>query len=134
MTSEHEGYKVLGQIKIDKLNITQYILDSTEEKALEKGVGKLYGGSLNNYGNFCIVGHNFTNIFANLSELDVGDTFSIIDKKMVETKYKVKSNYAISPEHLECLQQHDDKIEITLITCLNGSTERIVVKAEKVEQ
>lgn len=131
MTAQFEGYKVLGQIKIDKLGITQYILDSTEEGALEKAVGKLYGGSLNNYGNFCIVGHNYSNIFANLSELNEGDTFTIIDKKMQETKYRVTKTYSVEPDNLDSLLQNDNKIEITLITCKDGSTERLIVKAEK---
>ena len=134
MTSQYEGYKVLGQLKIDKLGITQYILDSTEEDALEKAVGKLYGGSLNNYGNFCIVGHNYDNIFANLSNLNEGDKLTIVDKKMQNTEYKITKIYSTEPDNLECLVQNDNKIEITLITCKDGSTERLIVKAEKVNQ
>ena len=131
MEAQYEGYKVLGQIKIDKLGITQYILDSTEDKALQKGVGKIYGGSLNNYGNFCIVGHNFTDIFAGLEKLEEGETFTIVDKKMEETKYKVTKKYFVDPDNLECLTQNDNKIEITLITCKDGATQRLVIKAEK---
>lgn len=131
MSSQYEGYKVLGQLKIDKIGITQYILDSTDEDALKKGVCKIYGGSLNNYGNFCIVGHNYEDIFAKLSNLAEGDTISIIDKKMQETEYKISKIYSVEPDNLECLTQDDSKVEITLITCKDGSTERLVLKAEK---
>ena len=133
MSSQYEGYKVLGQLKIDKIGITQYILDSTDEDALKKGVCKIYGGSLNNYGNFCIVGHNYEDIFAKLSNLAEGDTISIIDKKMQETEYKISKIYSVEPDNLECLTQDDSKVEITLITCKDGSTERLVLKAEKIK-
>ena len=133
MSSQYEGYKVLGQLKIDKIGITQYILDSTDEDALKKGVCKIYGGSLNNYGNFCIVGHNYEDIFAKLSNLAEGDTISIIDKKMQETEYKITKIYSVEPDNLECLTQDDSKVEITLITCKDGSTERLVLKAEKIK-
>ena len=133
MSSQYEGYKVLGQLKIDKIGITQYILDSTDEDALKKGVCKIYGGSLNNYGNFCIVGHNYEDFFAKLSDLVEGDTISIIDKKMQETEYKITKIYSVEPDNLECLTQDDSKVEITLITCKDGSTERLVLKAEKIK-
>lgn len=41
MPIEIEGYKVLGKIVIDKIEIDEYILDSFEDKALEKGVRKV---------------------------------------------------------------------------------------------
>ena len=40
-------YMVLGKIKIDKIDIEQPILDTVEDEALEKGVIKLYGDTLN---------------------------------------------------------------------------------------
>ena len=40
MPEEIEGYKVLGKVVIEKLEIEEYILDSFEDKALEKGIRK----------------------------------------------------------------------------------------------
>lgn len=138
-TEEHklleqiEGYKVLGKIVIKDLNIEQYILDSTEDKALENGVVKLYGGSLNNYGNFCIAGHNYDNVFKELSKLEKDDKFVIVDKNLKETEYEVKETYSVEPDDLKCLIQNDEKIEITLITCEDIGTKRFIVKAEEVD-
>ncbi len=131
MIEEIEGYKVLGKIVIEDQNIEQYILDSNEDKALENGVTKLYGGSLNNYGNFCIVGHNKEGMFANLANLQVGDEFKIVDKYLEETTYEVTEIYKTEPEGLKCLMQDESKVEITLITCEDGSTSRLIVKAEE---
>lgn len=125
------GYKVLGKIVIKDLDVEQYILNSAEDKALESGVGKLYGETLNNYGNFCIAGHNKENFFEKLPELEIGDEFVIIDRKLEETTYEVKEIYTAEPDDLKCLMQNEEKVEITLITCENGATTRLIVKAEE---
>ena len=77
-----EGCKVLGKIVIEDIKLEQYILDSVSDNALENGVGKLYGGSLNNYGNLCLIGHNYEDIFEKLSELEVGDKITLIDREL----------------------------------------------------
>lgn len=132
MIATYQGYDVLGKIVIDEFGVEQYILDSKEEKALESGVIKLYGGTLNNYGNFCIAGHNKTGIFERLNEMEVEDTFKVIEPNLTETTYRITEIYSSEADNLKCLLQDDDKIEITLITCENGSTTRLIVKAEEV--
>ena len=134
MISTHEGYDVLGKIVIEDLQVEQYILDSKEDAALDKGVIRLYGGSINNYGNFCIAGHNKSGVFEKLIELEVEDTFTIIEPDFSETTYKITEIYSVESDDLKCLLQDDDKIEITLITCENASTTRLVVKAEEVQK
>ncbi len=131
LEEQYEGFEVLGKIKINKINIEQYILNSLDTTALEKGVTKLYGGNLNDYGNFCIAGHNYENIFQKLNELIVGDTFIIIDKNLEETEYEITEIISVEPDDLTCLLPNEEKIEITLITCENVSTTRLVVKAQK---
>ena len=131
MISVYQGYDVLGKIVIDKYKIEQYILDSKEDKALECGVTKLYGGTLNNYGNFCIAGHNKAGVFEKLAEMEVGDTFKIIEPNYTETIYQITEIYSSEADNLKPLMQDDEKIEITLITCENASTTRLIVKAEE---
>lgn len=129
-----EGYKVLGKIVIEDSKIEQYILDSTSDKALENGVGKLSGGSLNNYGNLCLVGHNYENIFEKLSELESGDKIKLVDRDLKETIYKINNIFSIEPDNLECLLQDETKVELTLITCETGAATRLVVKAEETSE
>lgn len=131
MAERVAGYQVLGKIVIKDLNVEQYILNSTEEEALKNGVGKLYGATLNNYGNFCIAGHNYENVFKDLTEMEVGDEFIIVDKNLEETTYEIKEIYTAEPDDLKCLMQNEDKIEMTLITCESGATTRLIVKAEE---
>lgn len=132
MEESIEGYKVLGKIKIKDLDVEQYILDSMEDKALENGIGKIYGGALNSFGNLSLAGHNYDDMFKDLSKLEKGDEITIIDRHFKETIYKVTDKYSVEPDNLECLIPNDDKVELTLITCEDGATTRLVVKAEKV--
>lgn len=134
MPEEVAGYPVLGQLVIDKLEIKQYILDSVEEEALKNGVSKLYGEQLNEVGNFCIAGHNYEGIFKKLNELEVGDKLYILDRKDIKTEYEIVGIYENQPEDLACLLPNEKSVEITLITCENGSTARLIVKAEKIEE
>ena len=132
LVETYNGYNVLGKIVIDEFGVEQYILDSTEDKALENGVIKLHGGSLNNYGNFCIAGHNKPGVFEKIAEMESGDLFTVIEPDLKETKYKITEIYSVEAGDLKCLLQNDEKIEITLITCENASTTRLIVKAEEV--
>lgn len=128
----YEGYNVLGQIVIEKLDLKEYILDSTESDAMDKAPVKLYGNTLNQEGNFCIAGHNYDEIFANLTKLDVGDEFYIEDIDGVIQDYKITKILEVEPTDLTALMPVEGKIEVTLITCKKEGTKRLVLKAERV--
>ena len=68
-----------------------------------------------------------------LNELLVGDSFTIIDKDLTETKYEIKEVVSVEPDDLTVLLPNEEVMQITLITCENGSTTRLVVKAEKIK-
>lgn len=134
MPSSVSGYKVLGQIIIEKLDVEQYILNLAEDEALENGVVKLYGASINSYGNFCIAGHNYEGVFKDLENLEIGDKIIIRDTRNTEYEYKVTSVKTVDPDDLTSLVQDSSKVEITLVTCTTDSTSRVIVKAEKVSE
>lgn len=133
MPEQVDGYDVLGQLVIEKIAFEQYVVDSTENDAMEKYPVKLYGGDINQIGNFCIAGHNYDEIFARLSELAVGDEFYMVDTEDVIQDYVVTEITEVEPTDLNCLMPVEDKIQVTLITCKEGATERLVIKAERVD-
>lgn len=53
---------------------------------------------------------------------------------MEETEYIITDIFSTEPDNLECLLQDDTKVELTLITCENGATTRLIVKAEEYEE
>ena len=133
MPKKYEGYDVLGKIVIEKINLDTYILDSVDNKAMDKAPVKLYGKTLNQEGNFCIAGHNYDEIFARLVELEVGDEFYIEDVEGIIQDYKISEILDVDPTDLTPLMPVDEKIQVTLITCREGATERLVIKAERID-
>ena len=126
-------YEVLGQLVIDKIELTKNILNISENESLKLSVAKLYGPNLNESGNFCIDGHNWNNMLKRLSEMQVGDTLYIINRNTKEkVNYKIYNVYTCVPEDLTCLDQNNDgKKELTLITCTPGGAKRLICKARE---
>ena len=128
-----ENYEVLGQLVIEKIGLTKNILNISEDASLKLSVAKLYGPNVNESGNFCISGHNWNNMLKRLSEMQVGDTFYIVDRKTKKkVNYKIDNIYTCVPEDLSCLDQnHDGRREVTLITCNPGGFTRLICKAHE---
>ena len=129
----YEGYDVLGQLVIEKIDLENYILDSTENDAMDKAPVKLFGETINQEGNFCIAGHNYDEIFAKLVELEVGDQFYIEDQEGIIQDYKITEILEVEPSDLTPLMPAEGKIEVTLITCEEEAAERLVIKAERID-
>lgn len=125
------GYDVLGKIKIEKLGIDTYILDSIESEALKVAAGKINGGDINEEGNFCVIGHNYDEIFAKLLGIEKEEKIILVDEESKESTYTVTDVYTVEPEDLNPLLNVEDKTVLTLITCETTGTTRLVVVAEK---
>lgn len=128
------NYKVLGELVIDKIDVTKNILNISENASLKLSVAKLYGPNVNESGNFCISGHNWNNMLKRLSEMQVGDTFYIINRETkTKVNYQIYNMYTCVPEDLSCLNQNNDgKREVTLITCNPGGLTRLICKAHEI--
>lgn len=130
MPSEYKGYSVIGEIIIDKIDLDEYILDSTENSAMEVAPVKLYGPNVNADGNFCIAGHNYEEVFKQLTELEAGDKFTLLDKDEKAQDYVIKEVKEVEPTDLNILMPVENKKQVTIITCTEGSTKRLVLVAE----
>ena len=129
-----DGYNVLGQLVLDKIEVRQNILYKTEDASLKLGVTKFYGPKINEAGNFCICGLNYNNILKRLDEMNVGDQFFIITRETKErVDYQIYEKYSCDPTDLSCLNQNQDgKKEVTLITCNPGGLTRLICKAREI--
>lgn len=128
------NYDVLGQLVIEKIDVTKNILNISENASLKLSVAKLYGPNVNESGNFCISGHNWNNMLKRLSEMQVGDAFYVINRETkTKVNYQIYNMYTCVPEDLSCLNQNNDgKREVTLITCNPGGLTRLICKAREV--
>lgn len=128
------GYNVLGRLVIEKVNISKNILDVSNKKSLNISAVKLYGPNINEVGNFCICGHNWKSMLRRVLELEVGDTFYLIDRKTLnKVNYEIYNIYTCTPKDLECLNQNTDgKRETTIITCNPGGITRLIIKGKEI--
>ena len=135
LLTTYKGYPVIAKLEIPKIDLETYVISEYSNQALGVSVTKFYGGNPNEVGNFCIAGHNYItkNMFHDLKNLSIGDTFTLIDTNHHEGFYKIYSVETVEPDETQCLSQKTDgRIEVTLITCTTDSSKRIIVKAVKI--
>lgn len=129
------NYTVIGELVIDKIGVKNSILDRTDDTSLNLSVTKFYGpNGINHAGNFCIIGHNYSQFLKRLKEMEKGDTFYVVNKQEhTKVTYQIYDMYTCQPTDLKCIEQNEDgKKEVTLITCNPGGLTRLICKAKEV--
>ena len=94
-----------------------------------------WGPSPNEVGNYCIVGHNYRSakFFSKVINLNDGDIIQITDLKGNMLEYEVYDKFVVAPDDLSCTTQLTNGMkEVTLITCTNDSSQRVIVKAREI--
>ena len=127
-------YSTESFITIPKIGISYPVLSETSDELLEVSVNKYWGPDPNEVGNYCIVGHNYRNgkMFGQLSELEDGDVVELEDTTGRTIEYEVYRKYVVEPSDTSCTSQlTNGRKELTLITCTNYGTQRLVVKCRE---
>lgn len=132
--TKYKGYDIVGIIEIPKINIEYPIINQTSDEAMALSITKFWGNNVNDIGNFTMAGHNYFDgtMFSNTNKLNIGDTIKMTDLDGKTIEYKVFDKYIIDPNDVKCVQSVEENTrEITLITCINGRNNRLVVKARE---
>ena len=138
---EMNGYKVIGIVKIPKIEIEYPILDidtyNPEETTdpMKFSIVKYWGGNVNDYGNLSIAGHNNYDgtMFGKTKKLVKGDIVELTDLNNKTIQYEIYDIFVTDPNDVTILQTKDENIrEVTLITCTNGNKQRLILKAREV--
>lgn len=122
-----DGEKVLGVIKIDKINFEGLIYEGTSLDTLAKGVGH-FENSPYLEGNVCFAAHNTNKFWAKLHTIKNGD--KITYTSFLGTKeYEVNNVTQINETDWSLLENTDENY-LTLVTCVKGKPAlRLVVQA-----
>ena len=135
------GYKVIGVVKIPKIEIEYPILDidtyNPEEtkEPMKFSIVKYWGNNVNDYGNLSIAGHNNYDgtMFGKTKKLELEDIVELTDLNNQTIQYEIYDIFVTDPNDVTILQTKDEKIrEVTLITCTNGNKQRLILKAKEV--
>ncbi len=138
---ELNGYKVIGIVKIPKIELEYPILDidtyNPEEtkEPMKISIVKYWGGQVNELGNLSIAGHNNYDgtMFGKTKKLEVDDTVELTDLGGNKVQYKIYDKFVTDPNDVTILATKDETIrEVTLITCTNGNRERLILKAKEI--
>ena len=132
---EYNGYKVSARLIIPEIDLETYVLDSDAEEAMWLCPTKYFGPEPNEVGNYCIAAHNYDkeNMFNHIIELEKGDKIFLLDNKHGQGTYQIYDIYKVKPSETQVLSQETNgETELTLITCSDYSSKRIIVKARKV--
>lgn len=130
-----EGYKVVGIIRIPKIELEYPILEKTTIESLNVSITKFWGNELNEIGNVALAGHNNLNgtMFGKTKKLEIGDIIEITDIQNITLKYEIFKKYITDPNDISCIKAEEEGTrEITLITCTNGRSNRLIIKAREI--
>lgn len=130
-------YSVDSILTIPTLGIKYPVLTKTSVELLKISLNKFWGGEPNAIGNYCVVGHNYSGsgkMFGKLSKIQMGDVVQLQDSSGRTLEYKVYNKFIVNPDDVSATSQlTNGKKELTLITCANSGTQRLVVKCREVE-
>ena len=136
INAELGGYKVIGIIKIPKIDLEYPILEETNVDSLNISITKFWGNEINEIGNVTLEGHNNLNgvMFGKIKKLVEGDIIELTDKQNITLKYKVFKTEVIDPNDISIILPIEEGTrEVTLITCTNGRANRFIVKAREMK-
>ena len=111
------------------------ILETTSKETLNLSITKFWGNNVNDIGNLTMAGHNYMDgtMFGGTKKLNVGDLIEMTDLSGRTIKYKIFDRYVIDPNDVKCVNSVESGTrEITLITCTNGRSNRLIIKAREI--
>ena len=132
----YKGFYTLGSIEIPKTNVKYPILEKVTKKSLETAVAVVWpeNATLNKPGNVVIVGHNYRNgvFFSNNKKLSKGDKIYITDLEKNRVAYTIYNIFETSDTDTKFYNRDTDgKREITLSTCTDDSSARLIIEARE---
>ena len=125
---------IFGIIEIPKINIYYPILSNINDDLLKIAPCKFYGNNLDKNDNICIAGHNYNNslFFSNIVLLSTNDEIYIYNNEGRKYIYYVSEMYEVKYNDLSPVFDYNkNSRELTLITCNNLNSNRIIVKAKQ---
>lgn len=132
--SQEQNSSILGTISISKIAIEYPIFSETTDEFLKIGVCRFSGFMPPSKGNLCIAGHNYNNqkLFSRIGELGLGDEIILKDLTGKQYFYEVYDSLEVTEDDASPIApSFPNTCELTLITCTNKNSHRIIIKAKE---
>ena len=134
IAKDGKQYNYIGRIVIPKIGVDYAILDHWSDELLKVSICKFHGSNPNEVGNLCLVGHNWRNkrFFSKVPTLEIGDIVQITDLTEKTIDYEVYDIHTVDPSNTDdTTQKTNGRKEVTLITCTDDSSQRVIVKCKE---
>lgn len=126
----------IGKISIPSVSLNLPIMNGISEEVLAIGAGTLKENQVMGEKNYALAGHHMrdpNSLFSPLYKMNIGDLVYITDMKYIYT-YKMRSSETIPSTWLQVIHDHEDKQELTLLTCVDNGEKRLVVYCDFIEK
>ena len=132
-----EEGNVIGIIEIESIGIRYPVIEGTGNAALNSGIGHITEtAGIGDNGNCVLCGHNgsrYGTFFTPLCQVKKGDEVSVMDDSGEVHLYKVEETFVTNPYDNSIKTQGEEK-ELTLFTCANKGTMRLVARCKAKEE
>jgi sortase A len=135
------GRDAMGRVAIPSIGLELPIYHGTDDFALSRGAGHLYGSSLpvGGPGTHAVItahaGLPHAAMFTDLSKVVEGDLFTmdVLDQTLT---YRVDQVVVVKPDDISQLMVVSGKDYVTLVTCtpINVNSHRLLVRGERVSE
>lgn len=127
------GQTVIGLIEIEKIDMIYAIVEGTSNANLGVAIGHMsQTAAIGEEGNCALAGHRGGTsgpYFKNINKLSKGDEIKITDTQGDEFIYLVTESYVVEPTEMSVIQDVPKQKLLTLITCQESGTKRLIVRA-----
>jgi len=127
---------MIGILEIPQINQELPIIGKWSYKLLKISICRYKGPDPNEEGNLVLIGHNYKSgaHFGDLSELTVGSELFLTNTKTGErVRYEVYEVKHIAPDAFSALKAYHGTAGLTLMTCRNNGTNRLLIRCEQKE-
>lgn len=132
-----EDGDVIGIIEIETLDLKYPIVEGAGSSELSVGIGHIPDtAGIGDTGNCVLAGHRgsrYGTYFKYLNRLQEGDCIRLTDKEGNQYVYVVAETEVVGPYDNSVKNQGQEK-ELTLLTCENNGTMRLIVKCTMSEE
>ena len=126
-----------SDLEIEAIDIRYPVLEGTGNAQIKYAIGHMpETAGFGEKGNCVLCGHNGSRngiFFTNLNKLSARDKVKITDKNGEVHLYEVVDSYIIDPYDNTVKNQSDEEI-LTLLTCANKGTKRLVCRCIPVKE
>lgn len=125
---------VIGILEIPELDEELPIIGQWSYKLLKISICRYKGPDPNEDGNLVLIGHNYKNgsHFGRLNKLSVGSELYLTNASTGERlRYVVYQIKSIAPDAFSALKSYEGDAGLTLMTCKDNGTNRLLVRCEQ---